>query len=167
MIRKAKPSEIIDLIANTRACAAKMIANGIYQWNEHYPTIDAFKKDLKRGELYVLVQSNKVIGSVTISSEKDAEYEDIKWLTPDNNQFYIHRLHIHPDFQHQGHAKTLMDFAESFAKQKKAVSMRLDTFSKNKRNHAFYEARGYQRLGNIYFPKQSKHPFYCYELVLS
>ena len=23
-----------------------------------------------------------------------------------------------------------------------------------------------KRLGNIYFPKQSEYPFYCYELVL-
>ncbi|MGM0391936.1 MAG: GNAT family N-acetyltransferase, partial [Bacteroidota bacterium] len=30
----------------------------------------------------------------------------------------------------------------------------------------FYESRGYQKLGDIYFPKQSEHPFHCYELIL-
>jgi ribosomal protein S18 acetylase RimI-like enzyme len=58
-----------------------------------------------------------------------------------------------------------MDYAEAFAKAKKAPSVRLDTFSQNHQNQRFYEARGYQRLGSIYFPKQSEHPFYCYELV--
>ena len=59
-----------------------------------------------------------------------------------------------------------MDFAENYAITNRAASIRLDTFSKNLGNQMFYETRGYKRLGNIYFPKQSEHPFYCYELVL-
>jgi len=167
MIRKAKPTEIIQLMAITKACALKMIANGIYQWNEHYPTLNAFKKDLEREELYVLIAEEKVIGSVTISSEKDEEYNDVSWLTNESNHYYIHRLNIAPEFQHQGYAKELMDFAEDFARKDNAVSIRLDTFSQNKRNQKFYEARGYKQLESIFFPKQSEHPFYCYELPLS
>ena len=34
---------------------------------------------------------------------------------------------------------------------------------KNIKNQKFYEIRGFKRLGNIYFPKQSEFPFYCYE----
>jgi hypothetical protein len=59
-----------------------------------------------------------------------------------------------------------MDFAEIQAKKTKASSIRLDTFSQNIRNQKFYELRSYKRLGEIYFPKQSTYPFYCYELVL-
>ena len=97
---------------------------------------------------------------------KDEEYEPIAWLTPDGKNYYIHRLAVHPDFQHQGLARKLMDFAEQQVKSMNGASVRLDTFSQNRRNQKFYEARGYTRLGNIYFPKQSEHPFYCYELVL-
>jgi ribosomal protein S18 acetylase RimI-like enzyme len=166
MIRQAKASEIVQLIAITKSCAAHMIANGIYQWNENYPNIKAFEQDLERGELYVLYAQDTLLGCITISNIKDSEYEAISWLTQDINHYYIHRLAVSPAFQKQGHARTLMDFAESFAKQNGAVSLRLDTFSQNKRNQRFYENRGYQRLGNIYFPKQSQNPFYCYELVL-
>ena len=59
-----------------------------------------------------------------------------------------------------------MDFAENYAKDNSHISVRLDTFSKNKRNLKFYESRGYQRLDGIYLPKQSEFPFYCYELIL-
>ena len=166
MIRQAKASEIVQLIAITKSCAAHMIANDIYQWNENYPNIKAFEQDLERGELYVLYAQDTLLGCITISNIKDSEYEAISWLTQDINHYYIHRLAVSPAFQKQGHARTLMDFAESFAKQNGAVSVRLDTFSQNKRNQRFYENRGYQRLGNIYFPKQSQDPFYCYELVL-
>jgi len=166
MIRKAKPQEIIQLLSITAACAQKMTAEAIFQWDEVYPNKEAFEKDVKRNELYVLLAEKAIIGCITISTEKDEEYNTIDWLTEDGLNYYIHRLAIHPDFQHQGKAKKLMDFAETFAKQQKALSVRLDTFSKNNRNQRFYEARGYQKLGDVYFPRQAMFPFHCYELVL-
>ena len=167
MIRKANLSEIEQIISITKACGAKMRADGIFQWNEHYPNNEAFLRDLKNDELFVLVSENNVIGCIVISSEKDAEYNDVTWLTEDSDQYYIHRLAIHPGFQKQGKAKQLMDFAEDLAIKNKITSIRLDTFSKNIRNQRFYEARNYAKLGSIYFPKQSQHPFYCYELILN
>jgi len=59
-----------------------------------------------------------------------------------------------------------MAFAETYARNKNFAAVRLDTFSQNKRNQRFYEIRGYTKLTDIYFPKQSEHPFHCYELVL-
>jgi ribosomal protein S18 acetylase RimI-like enzyme len=96
----------------------------------------------------------------------DEEYGSIKWLTENKNNVYIHRLAVHPEHQGKGIAQQLMDFAEDFAIKNNYTSIRLDTFSKNKRNQKFYELRNYKRLGNIYFPKQSNEPFYCYELIL-
>ena len=165
MIEHAKISEIPEIIRLTRACAKAMIAQNIYQWNEHYPSQEAFIKDVNREELYVLKEKKTIIGTIVISTFMDEEYVPIKWLSPSLNNYYIHRLAVHPDHQGKGYARKLMDYAEAFAKAKKASSVRLDTFSQNRRNQRFYEARGYQRLGSIYFPKQSEHPFYCYELV--
>ena len=116
-----------------------MIANDIYQWNENYPNIKAFEQDLERGELYVLYNQDTLLGCITISNIKDSEYEAISWLTQDTKHYYIHRLAVSPAFQKKGYARKLMDFAESFAKQNAAVSVRLDTFSQNKRNQRFYE----------------------------
>jgi ribosomal protein S18 acetylase RimI-like enzyme len=166
MIRKAKASEIVQLISMTKSCAAYMINQDIYQWNEDYPNITAFENDFNRGELYVLYVSEILVGCITISTFKDTEYDAISWLTEDAKQYYIHRLAVAPAFQKQGYAKQLMDFAEAFAASNAALSLRLDTFSQNKRNQRFYENRGYQRLGSIYFPNQSEHPFYCYEFIL-
>jgi len=166
MIRHAKLSEIEQILSITKACAAKMISQNIFQWNEYYPNRKAFENDIRRNELYVLLDIEKVIGCIVISSNKDEEYDAVNWLTNDGINYYIHRLAIHPDFQHKGKAKVLMDFAEDFAKFNNALSVRLDTFSQNKRNQRFYENRGYQRFGKIHFHKQSEFPFYCYELPL-
>ena len=164
MIRKATVLDLNSIMQITKACANHMINQQIYQWNEHYPNRNAFENDVQRDELYVYVQNNICIGCIVITTIKDVEYVPIEWLTKDKN-IYIHRLAVHPKYQGKGIAQQMMTFAENFAKINGYFSVRLDTFSQNKRNQKFYETRGYKRLGNIYFPKQSKHPFYCYELV--
>lgn len=166
MIRKALETDIDPVMLITKACANAMIANGIYQWNAYYPNRNAFLNDIKRDELYVLEIKGKPIGSIVISTQMDKEYIPISWLTENENNLYIHRLCVHPERQGKGYAQQLMDFAEQFAIAQNYSSIRLDTFSQNKRNQKFYELRGYKRLGDIYFPKQSEFPFHCYELVL-
>jgi len=166
MIRSAKILEIDEILTITKACATFMIKNGIFQWNEHYPSKQAFENDIARNELYVLEVDKKNIGAVVISTHMDDEYIPIKWLTANEKNIYIHRLFIHPEHQGKGYAQKLMDFAENYARENDFDSVRLDTFSQNKRNQKFYEVRGYKKLGDIYFPKQSTHPFHCYELVL-
>jgi len=166
MIRKATILDIPIIMDMTKACAKTMISNGIYQWNEHYPNKTAFENDIKRNELYILEIDGEVIGSIVVSTLMDEEYIPIDWSTSNENNLYVHRLAIHPNYQGLGYAQQLMDFAEHYAIENSYSSIRLDTFSQNKRNQKFYELRGYNRLGDIYFPKQSKFPFHCYELVL-
>lgn len=166
MIRKATSSDIELILILANACAKEMISKGIYQWNEHYPNTAAFVNDINRNELYVFTHHHNIVGIIVISTFMDEEYHPITWLTPSDKNIYIHRLAVHPEYQGQGFAQQLMDFAEKFAVDNNYSSIRLDTFSQNERNQRFYERRGYKRLGSIYFPKKSEHPFYCYELVL-
>ena len=165
MIRKATTSDIDSILKITKACAKHMTDNAIFQWNKHYPSKDAFLNDVERDELYVLEINDNITGCVVISTLMDEEYIPVKWLTKNESNIYIHRLAIHPETQGKGYAQQLMAFAETYAKSNNYKSVRLDTFSQNKRNQKFYEQRSYTRLGNIYFPKQSEFPFYCYELV--
>lgn len=166
MIRPAKLVEIPHIMSLTRACARHMTEMGIQQWNDLYPSEEAFLKDQGRGELFVLEVSGLVVGCITVSSLMDEEYKSVEWLTPNTKNTYIHRLAVHPEQQGKGLARRLMDWAEEKAAFEDRLSIRLDTFSRNKRNQRFYEARGYQKLGPVYFPKQSPYPFYCYELLL-
>ncbi len=165
-IRLATSEDIDTLLDITKACAKQMILNNIFQWNENYPNRNAFETDVHRNELFVLVESSQIIGCMVISTFMDEEYKTVDWHTPDDTNLYIHRLAVHPKAQGKGYAQQLMQFAENYAIENNYRSIRLDTFSKNLRNQKFYELRGYKKLGNIYFPKQSVYPFYCYEYVL-
>jgi ribosomal protein S18 acetylase RimI-like enzyme len=166
IISKALKSEVPEIIKVTNACALAMISNGIFQWNDEYPSVDVFENDVELQQLWVLKDADKIIGSIVISSSIDEEYKAVKWLTPTKNNCYIHRLAVHPKHQGKGLAQQMMSFAEAYAKEHKFISVRLDTFSENPRNNMFYLKRGYQKLEAIYFPRQSEYSFYCYELVL-
>ena len=166
MIRKGTLEDIDNIIEITKACAANMIEKNILQWNEFYPNKIAFMNDVNREEFYVLEINNTIFGCITISTFMDEEYIPISWLTQNKNNIYIHRLAVHPNLQGKGYAQQLMGFAEHYARKNKFLSITLDPFSQNTRNQKFYELRGYKKLGDIYFPKQSKYPFHCYELVL-
>lgn len=173
MIALAKFSQIEQILTLTKACGKKMNAEGIFQWNETYPDVEVFKKDIERGELYVFIsdtmavgRQEDIVGCIVISTKMDEEYKTVNWLSQNSDHYYIHRLAVHPNYQGIGIARKLMDFAEDLAIQNNKVSIRLDAFSQNLRNQKFYKARGYQRLGSIYFPHQSEFPFYCYELLL-
>ena len=166
MIEPAKISQIPEILSMTDACRIAMEENGIYQWTTAYPSKQAFEKDIERNELYVLLQDDEIVGCVVISLFMDEEYRSVNWLTENGTNYYIHRLAVYPKYQGKGLAQQLMAFAENFAREHNAHSVRLDTFSQNKRNQKFYEQRGYTKLGDIFFPNQSQYPFHCYELVL-
>ena len=165
-IKKASRKNIDTLLAITRSCGKALATNSIYQWNEEYPSKEAFVTDLKRKELYVLEVEDTIIGCITISTFMDEEYKTINWLTTNENNIYIHRLAVHPKYQGNGHAQSLMTYAENYARENNFQSVRLDTFSQNPRNLKFYTKRGYQKTGEVYFTRIKEYSFYCYELVL-
>ena len=156
--------DIVKKIAE--ACAIDMANYSIFQWNEKYPSRDVFKNDIEAGALYVHEINKTIVGCIMLSDVKDDSYKDVKWLTKNFKNLYVHRLAVNPDYQKKGHGRRLMDFAESFAVENNFTSIRLDTFSLNHRNNKFYKSRGYTQLGNVFFPIQSDLPFHCYEKVL-
>ena len=167
MIRKAKPEDVKRIKEITAACAAHMIAQGIFQWNENYPALDVLTKDVAAGDVYVFEVEQQPVATVMFSFTMDDFYAEVDWLTPNQKQLYVHRLAVHPDYQGKGIARKLMDFGEAYAKENNCLSVRLDTFSKNPRNNRFYKARNYQQLGQVFFAQKSPHPFYCFEKVLA
>ena len=165
MIRLAQKSDLDRVLQITRLCASEMESRKIFQWNQHYPDRQSFVNDINNSELYVYCIQDMVIGCVSICAFMDEVYNKVSWKTDGKNSVYIHRLAVDPKHQKQGIGSKLMDFAENESKLRGFESIRLDTFSQNIVNQNFYEKRGYVKLGDIYFPLQSEHPFHCYELL--
>ena len=165
-IELAEIIDINDIMKMIHDCANDLIGKNIFQWNEKYPSRDIFLSDIEKKNLFILKNNSGIIGCIALSHEKDIEYTDVKWLTKDDKNLYLHRLAVDPKFQKKGIGKLLMDFAEDYARNNKFISVRLDTFSKNERNNRFYKSRKYTKLDDVYFPNQSEFPFHCYEKIL-
>ena len=114
MIRLATKQDLSRIIEITHACAAFMISKNIFQWNEHYPNIETFEKDVDNQTLYVIESDLVVIGCIVISDHMDDFYSKVKWITPNNKNIYLHRLAVHPNYQGKGYAKQLMNFSFDF-----------------------------------------------------
>ncbi len=167
IIEKAIHSDLEKLFTITQSCGKYLIENNIFQWNDFYPSKEVLENDIKFQQIWKLEIESKIIGMIVLTEMVDIEYENIKWLTENNNNLYVHRLAVEPKFQGKGYAQKLMDFAENFAIQNKYSSIRLDTFSQNQRNQRFYKQRNYVQLESIYLPNQSEFPFYCFEKILN
>lgn len=166
-IKRASKQDLSAVVSLTSSCTQNLIEQGIYQWNKAYPSKEVLKNDIELKQLWKFEVEAVIVGIIVLTEIEDEDYKKVKWLTNSSNSLYIHRLAVHPNYQGKGFAIELMNFAENYALRNNFTSIRLDTFSKNKRNQRFYEKRNYKKLENIYFLKQSQFPFYCYELVLN
>ena len=167
IITKALQTDLDEIYLLTKSCANYLIEQEVFQWNNYYPSKEVLEKDIFLQQLWKVVVNTKIAGIIVLTKVEDKEYKNVRWLTNNKFNLYVHRLAVLPKFQKKGYARHLMNFAENYAIKNNFKSVRLDTFSKNKRNLKFYEARNYVKLEEIFFPKQSEHPFFCYELVLN
>ena len=60
VIRAGQSADLNRITAIAKSCAQHMINQGIFQWNEHYPSKEAFEKDLNRSELFV-IEKEKIV----------------------------------------------------------------------------------------------------------
>ena len=99
MIRRGVHEDLTPILEITKNCAVKMDAMGIYQWNENYPNRNAFIDDIKNNELLVFTKGDLLVGCIALCTKMDDVYKNVKWLTKDVKNLYIHRLAVDPQFQ--------------------------------------------------------------------
>lgn len=166
MIRRGTLADIKKCKSIAQACGNELRSLGIDQWTEEYPSEEILIQDIEKNELFVLEIDQEVIGMIVLNEVQDPEYAFIEWTPPkDSKNLVVHRLAVNPTFQGKGYAQQLMTFAEDFAKSNDYFSIRLDTFSQNKRNQKFYEQRGYKRKGETYLSYRSDFPYVCFEYL--
>lgn len=164
-IKKVSISQLDEVFQLIMDCRKAMESEGVFQWTDQYPTLKIISNDISKRNLYCLIGKGKIAGVININELQDPEYKLVKWENSYVKIMVIHRLAVHPEFQKQGFAKRLMDFAEDYAIKNNYSSIRLDAFSNNPRALRFYENRDYQRRGEVFFPGREL-PFYCYEKLL-
>lgn len=157
-------TDLPALLALKEACIARMRADGIEQWDEVYPDMAVFTRDLAAGTLHVLREGGGIIACLTLDTTHDPLWQGMAWSAAGEPAAAVHRLMVHPAAQGRGLAKQLMAHAESLARSQGFRAIHLDCFTANPAALALYERLGYRRTGTA---QMRKGPFVCFEKLLA
>ena len=146
----------------------KLLENKILQWDEYYPREKYFEFCVTKEEVYILEDNGIIIGTAILNEEIFDEWQNIKWKYPTRKPLVIHSFAIEPAFQGKGYEKALYDFCEEFAIKKGCETIRLDILPENPQSIYFWELRGFEKSGEIFFETkpQKMEVYFCYEKFL-
>ena len=165
IIRKAKNTDLDNIMKMYKSCVAGMLKNGIDQWDDTYPDTETIAQDLENQTYYVTEEKGEIIGGINIDQNQDPTYLDINWQDASNQFLVVHRLGVKEESWGDGIGKSLMIFTEELVKKKDLKSIRLDTYSGNPKAMEFYIRLGYRELGAINL-KPDKNEYYCFEKII-
>lgn len=153
MIRRAEASDLPAVAAIYEAIhdreEAGLTATG---WRRGvYPTVDTARAAVAAGELYVLVQGDRVVASGRINREQMPAYAQVDWRypAPDDRVLVLHTLTVDPACQGRGCARAFLAFYEAMARSLNCAALRIDTNAKNAAARAMYARHGFIESGVI------------------
>jgi len=162
----AKQENIQSTLSLFHAVTKKMLDENVDQWNYDYPSIEVIEMDIEAKEQYVILDGETVVGTIVLNDSQDEQYHNVHWKSKREKVFVIHRLAVHPDYQNQGIAKKLCQYAEEMAIKHNYLSIRLDAYAGNKGSNRLYQKLGYTRANGFCYFRKKAIPFYCYEKIL-
>ncbi|MBP2643301.1 MAG: acetyltransferase, family [Firmicutes bacterium] len=165
MIRKAKSTDIMDIMKIIKETIIEMHSYGNTQWDEDYPQEKDFLDDIQKGDLYVCEREGSLVGFTCINKIEPAEYTGLPWSTKEPAMI-VHRMAVAPRHRRSGIGTELMKFANEFALKNNVRYLKTDTYSINAKMNALFVKCGYKWIGEMSFRGKEK-PFYCYEKVLN
>jgi len=164
-IVKAAHKDLRQVMETVRACVAHLREQGIYQWNEMYPTEKVLAEDIRDGTLFILRDDETCRGMVVLNRVHDIEWKDADWSEDCKHPLCVHRLIVHPLWQNRGVGRALMEFAYTHAIHNNHDCVRFDAYSGNPRLVETYRRMGCRRTGEAMFPYREL-PFICFEIKL-
>ena len=151
--RSAGLADLDDVWDLVSSAIIHMIKQNIMQWDELYPTKEDLQTDIEKKQLYVGFDEGRLAAIYVLNQECELEYSDGNWQYPELPFYIIHRLCVHPAYQHQGIAKQTLLYIEEDLKASGIHAIRLDVFSQNPFALKLYEGMGYARTGHAEWRK--------------
>ncbi|MBZ9623745.1 GNAT family N-acetyltransferase [Clostridium sp. FP2] len=116
-----------------------------------YPVRQNAIDGVKHGNLYVSKHNGKIVGSVILGHEPEAEYYKAKWGFDFDyaDIFVVYTFVVHPKFLKCGVGKALMDFSIEHSIESQAKSIRLDVYEDNIPAIRLYEKCGFKYIDTV------------------
>ncbi len=116
-----------------------------------YPTRSTAEEALTRGDLFAMVDGDKVVAVAVINQIQVSEYANATWKHDATNEevMVLHGLAVDPLEKGRGLGRAFVAFYEDYAKQNGCSALRMDTNVKNSRARKLYQSLGYEEVGVV------------------
>ena len=143
--------EVMRIIADAQA---DFRARGIDQWQNGYPNEAAIRRDIARGESYVVTRGEQIVATAMITFAPDPNYAVIyngEWLLAAPKSYAtIHRISVDLAERGQGIAEWIVEQTERMCRKRGADSLRIDTHRDNRSMQRVAEKNGMTLCGIIH-----------------
>lgn len=155
--RKATIEDIDDILIALEDSREVLRVASFGQWQDGYPSRSDFVNDIEKGQSYVLLESNKVIGvcALTYYEEDYHHLYEGSWLT-DLPYMVMHRVCLKKEYYHQGYGKKIFDIFINEGIKQGYKSLRIDTHEDNKTMLHLISLYGFIYCGKVILPP-NKH----------
>ncbi len=162
LIRLASADDLPQLMALLRTVVPLMRAAGNLQWDDAYPNEQVFLRDIELGQLWVAEIDGAVAGVAAITTDQEQEYAQVGWDIGEP-AIVVHRIAVDPAHRGAGIAGALMQQAETLARSRGILVLRVDTNTENAATQRLFPKLGYTLAGEIGLSFRPGLRFLCYE----
>lgn len=156
--RKAVKTDLNDIMNIIKQAQADLKAQGINQWQNHYPNSDTITTDINNGNGYVLLKDNIIVGTVAVIFDGETTYDHIyhgEWLSH-LEYATIHRIAIDSKYKGLGLSSIMIKNIEQMCLDKGFYSIKVDTHEENLSMQRLLQKNNFHYCGIIYLQDQSK-----------
>lgn len=140
-----------DVMVIINQAKAYFKATGINQWQDGYPNEDSINNDITENKSYILIDNDKVIGTMFFAIQNDPTYAYIEgeWLSKEPYAV-IHRIAVDENVKGRSLAFELVKYVIDKCNKSNIKSIRIDTHEDNLSMQRFLKKNGFIPCGTIY-----------------
>lgn len=168
--RPAGEEDMPRILRIRDAARESLKRHGVDQWQGPYPDEDIFRRDMGRGDGYVVLHGEEVAAYFALTTRPEPDYEhlqDGKW-TEGLEACVLHRSAVAAEYRGSGIADAVIRYTEELTLAKGRRCIRVDTHRKNKSMLRLLREHGFRYRGNIIIDSEPDHDpaRQCFEKVL-
>ena len=149
MLRKAKSTELDEIMLIIEDGREFLRQQGINQWQHGSPSKETIEQGIKEQTSYVYEIDRNIVATAMITNyDRDYENYPTLWSKCDN-YLVIHRMATLKNIRNQGIGRQFLSAIVEFAKKENIDYIRIDTHKNNKIMRKFLSNFRFVELGEI------------------
>ena len=149
--RKTEVKDLERVMEIIKEAQGRLKSLEVDQWQNNYPNEEVILQDIKSDDSYVILENEKIIGTVYVSFDREPTYDVVyngEWKTQEEYAV-IHRIAVSTTANGRGIATKMIDFIVDMCKERNVNSIKIDTHEKNIPMQKVLYKNGFELCGTI------------------